>query len=129
MFGLKTRRSNLIATYLVGAFILTLILCVALWYAFGHYWTVVAWLTAWMIAINFAAFCYYGYDKRRARIGSDRVPEAVLHSLTIVGGSIGAYVGMRFFRHKTIKGSFRILFWVLAAFQMILFALIIKYLS
>jgi len=127
MFGLKTRRSNLIAKYLVGALVLTLLLAAGIWYAVGHRWTTLTLLMAWLVSVNIAAFSFYGYDKWRARVGSDRVPEFVLHTLTVCGGSIGSFSAMRYFRHKTIKGPFRIVFWTIVAFQLILIGFIVKY--
>ena len=43
----------------------------------------------------------YGADKRRARKGKWRVPEKTLFLLPLLGGSIGALLGMRVFHHKT----------------------------
>jgi uncharacterized membrane protein YsdA (DUF1294 family) len=82
-------------------------------------------LAAWLVSINIVAFGYYGYDKARARGAASRVPEVVLHGLTFLGGSIGAYAGMELFRHKTIKGSFRIVFWFIAVLQLTLIAVVI----
>jgi len=127
MFGMKTRRNNLIANYLIGALVLTGLLALGFWYATGYYWKLLAILGAWIVSVNIASFGYYGYDKRRARIGSNRVPEFVLHSLTVLGGSIGSWIGMRYFRHKTIKGPFRFVFWTIVAFQIILIGFIVKY--
>lgn len=80
----------------------------------------------WLLAVNVTAFGYYGYDKGRARSASSRVPEVVLHGLTALGGSVGAYAGMQTFRHKTIKGQFRILFWLIVLLQMALAVWVIK---
>lgn len=77
-------------------------------------------LACWLLAVNVVAFAYYGYDKMRAKAARTRVPEMVLHGIALAGGTLGAYVGMRVFRHKTIKGSFRILFWVIAVLQVLL---------
>jgi uncharacterized membrane protein YsdA (DUF1294 family) len=44
----------------------------------------------------------------------------VLHGLALAGGSLGCYAGMRAFRHKTIKGTFRIVFWVIVVLQALL---------
>jgi uncharacterized membrane protein YsdA (DUF1294 family) len=74
-------------------------------------------LLCWLLAVNVITFCYYGYDKRRARSSRSRVPEVVLHGLALAGGTLGAYAGMRLFRHKTIKGSFRIVFFTIAVLQ------------
>ena len=42
-----------------------------------------------------------GIDKSRAKRGVWRVPERTLFLLPLLGGSIGALLGMRIFRHKT----------------------------
>lgn len=58
-------------------------------------------LAVWLIAINLVTFAVYGADKRRARRGAWRVPEKTLFLLPLLGGSVGALLGMRLFRHKT----------------------------
>jgi uncharacterized membrane protein YsdA (DUF1294 family) len=90
---------------------------VALWWLLGaqHSWP--RWIVAWLGAVNVVAFGYFGYDKARARQLGRRVPEVVLHGLSGIGGSPGAYAAMQLFRHKTIKGPFRILFWAIVILQ------------
>ena len=61
-------------------------------------WTV---LLVWLAVINLLTFIVYGVDKRRARRGKWRVPEKTLFLLPLLGGSIGALLGMRVFHHKT----------------------------
>jgi uncharacterized membrane protein YsdA (DUF1294 family) len=58
-------------------------------------------------------FFLYGFDKRRARLGGSRVPEARLHLVELLGGWPGALAGQRVFRHKTRKTSFRLVFWLI----------------
>lgn len=58
---------------------------------------------------NAVTFAVYGADKRRARQGRRRVPERTLLLLAALGGSLGALLGMRVFRHKTRKTKFRVL--------------------
>ena len=58
-------------------------------------------LSYYLIAVNVLAFVLMGIDKRRARRGAWRVPEKTLFLLPLLGGSIGALLGMRVFRHKT----------------------------
>ncbi len=77
-------------------------------------------LAAWLMAINLTAFGYYGFDKAQARGSGPRVPEIVLHGLSLAGGSFGAYLAMRTFRHKTVKGNFRLAFWLIVALQVLL---------
>ena len=61
-------------------------------------WTV---LLVWLAVINLLTFIVYGADKRRARKGKWRVPEKTLFLLPLLGGSIGALLGMWVFHHKT----------------------------
>lgn len=71
----------------------------ALWTAVGHLWQV---LLGYLVLINFAAFILMGVDKRRAkREGARRVPEKRLFLAALLGGSLGAILGMRVFHHKT----------------------------
>jgi uncharacterized membrane protein YsdA (DUF1294 family) len=74
-------------------------------------------LAAWLVAVNLTAFGYYGFDKARARAGGRRVPERILHLLALAGGSLGAWVAMGLFRHKTVDGRFRAVFWCVVAVQ------------
>lgn len=60
----------------------------------------------WLACINIAAFIFYGYDKFLSMKNLWRVPELVLHLLALAGGFIGAFCGMKFFRHKTRKFIF-----------------------
>jgi len=99
-----------------GAALLLLFRPAATWFHF---------LAAWLVSVNLVTFAYYGYDKSCARAASRRVPEAVLHGLAFAGGSLGAYAGMELFRHKTIKGSFRIFFWFIVVMQLLLIAAIL----
>jgi uncharacterized membrane protein YsdA (DUF1294 family) len=114
--------------------IVALILCVAgmlgLWWLLSPEvaWTWPAWLGCWLASVNVITFAYYGYDKLRAKGGEGRVPEVVLHGLSAVGGSPAAYLAMWLFRHKTVKGSFRILFWGIVILQLCLAAAVAKWL-
>ena len=76
-----------------------------------------AWLWAWLIAVNVCTFVFYGYDKQAARRGRLRVPERLLHLLAVLGGTPAAWLAQRTFRHKTIKGRFRLAFWAIAILQ------------
>lgn len=58
-------------------------------------------LIAYPLVINLLAFSLMGVDKTNARQGKRRIPEATLFLSALLGGSLGAVVGMRFFRHKT----------------------------
>ena len=65
----------------------------------------------WLIyleAVNLFTLAVYGFDKYRAKVHRERIPEAALIGLALVGGSIGALAGMRLFRHKIRKRKFSI---------------------
>ena len=76
-----------------------------------------SWLAAWLLAINVTTFLAYYYDKRGAGRGWLRVPEQLLHFLAIVGGSPAALLAQSLLRHKTAKGSFLTIFWIIFAVQ------------
>ena len=63
-------------------------------------------LELYLIAINVLAFSLMGQDKSRAKKNRWRIPEKVLFGSAILGGSIGAILGMQAFRHKTKHMSF-----------------------
>jgi uncharacterized membrane protein YsdA (DUF1294 family) len=86
------------------------------------------WL-AYLGAINLVTLGFYGWDKWRAIKQKSRTPEWCLHLLALLGGSPGAWVAQQFFRHKTIKRSFRIVFWTIVALQIITWILWWRYLQ
>lgn len=61
----------------------------------------------YLFVINAVAFFVYGIDKLKARKGSWRISEATLLLLAIVGGSIGAWLGMKVWHHKTMHRKFQ----------------------
>jgi uncharacterized membrane protein YsdA (DUF1294 family) len=64
------------------------------------------------LALSVFTFFAYRSDKRRAEAGEWRVPESTLHFAALVGGWPGAFLAQRRFRHKTSKGSFQFVFWI-----------------
>ena len=56
---------------------------------------------AFIFLMSLVAFILYGADKRKAKKGAWRIPEAVLLNFGFFGGAIGAIIGMKAFRHKT----------------------------
>ena len=55
----------------------------------------------WLIGINILAFLLYGIDKAKAKRGAWRISEKVLLGTGLLGGALGALVGMKIFHHKT----------------------------
>jgi uncharacterized membrane protein YsdA (DUF1294 family) len=64
-------------------------------------------LIYYLIAVNLITFCVMGYDKRMAKHKKRRIPERHLFLYAFVGGAIGSFLGMKFFRHKTKHASFQ----------------------
>lgn len=65
-------------------------------------------LLVYLLLINIVAFLTYGLDKWKAKKDKWRVPEKVLLLMAAIGGSIGAFLGMRVFHHKTQKLKFKL---------------------
>lgn len=64
-------------------------------------------LVLYLIAVNVLAFILYGLDKKRARNREWRISEKTLIGIAVIGGSIGAILGMHIFHHKTRHWYFR----------------------
>jgi len=75
-------------------------------------------IVAYLIAINLTTFVLYGYDKFISSGDALRVPEYNLHALALLGGSPAGLLAQKFFRHKTIKGSFQLIYWLIVFVQM-----------
>jgi uncharacterized membrane protein YsdA (DUF1294 family) len=63
-------------------------------------------LIYYFLTINVLTFIVYGVDKWKTRQGRWRVPEATLLGLAALGGSVGAWLAMQLFRHKTQHKKF-----------------------
>lgn len=63
-------------------------------------------ILGWIICMNVCAAFAFWSDKARAVAGQRRIPEATLLQLALFGGSPGALVARRVFRHKTRKEPF-----------------------
>ena len=61
----------------------------------------------YLAVINVVTFFVYGIDKWKAKRSQWRVSEATLLGLAVVGGSIGAWLGMKTWHHKTLHRKFR----------------------
>ena len=68
--------------------------------------------SVWFGVMSLATLVVYGIDKRRANLERNRISEKTLHILALIGGWPGAILGQRFFRHKTVKRRFRVVFWL-----------------
>ena len=61
----------------------------------------------YLLAVNSLTFLLYGIDKYKAKKGRWRISEATLLTMAAIGGSIGAWAGMRTWHHKTMHKKFK----------------------
>ena len=64
-------------------------------------------LQYYLVLINVITFMVFGIDKVKAKKGKWRIPESTLLLLAIVGGSIGAWCGLKVWHHKTQHKKFK----------------------
>jgi uncharacterized membrane protein YsdA (DUF1294 family) len=64
-------------------------------------------ITAFLLSVNVIAFFMYDIDKWKAKKDKWRTSEATLMWLAVIGGSIGAWLGMKVWHHKTMHKKFR----------------------
>ena len=61
----------------------------------------------YLLAVNIATFLLYGIDKYKAKKSKWRISEVTLLTMAAIGGSIGAWAGMRLWHHKTMHKKFK----------------------
>lgn len=64
-------------------------------------------IICYLLAVNIVTFLLYGIDKYKAKKGKWRISEATLLTMDAIGGSIGAWAGMRLWHHKTMHKKFK----------------------
>jgi uncharacterized membrane protein YsdA (DUF1294 family)/cold shock CspA family protein len=64
------------------------------------------------LIISAVTFLFYAWDKSSAKRSRSRIAEATLHNLSLFGGWPGALLAQQILRHKSVKKSFRIKFWI-----------------
>ncbi|MBP5375308.1 MAG: DUF1294 domain-containing protein [Bacteroidaceae bacterium] len=69
--------------------------------------TVMRLILIYFAAINVVTFFLYGIDKWKAKRSKWRIPEATLLGLAVIGGSVGAWLGMKVWHHKTMHKKFK----------------------
>ena len=65
-------------------------------------------LVYYLIIMNALAFIIYGIDKKKAEKEKYRISESTLILVAVLGGALGAWLGMLVFHHKTRKKKFKI---------------------
>lgn len=61
----------------------------------------------YLLIVNLVSFALMGLDKRKAKRGQWRISEKTLFLPPLLGGTVGAILGMRVFHHKTKHWYFR----------------------
>ena len=64
-------------------------------------------IAIYLVAVNVVTFFLYGIDKWKAKRSKWRIPEATLLGMAVIGGSIGAWLGIRVWHHKTMHKKFQ----------------------
>lgn len=64
-------------------------------------------LMIYAILINLIGLYVMNADKKRAQRNEWRIKEQTLWTIAIIGGALGATIGMNLYRHKTKHASFR----------------------
>ncbi len=77
-------------------------------------------LATYALIINAITYLLFGFDKRAAERGDSRIPEKTLLMASALGGSVGAVLAQRRFRHKTQKQPFKALLYGIVVAQMAL---------
>lgn len=65
-------------------------------------------LSIYLTVVNFTGFAMMGIDKQKARRDQWRIPERNFFITAFLGGSLGCYLGMQVFHHKTMHKAFTI---------------------
>ncbi|SHK27933.1 Uncharacterized membrane protein YsdA, DUF1294 family [Anaerobranca californiensis DSM 14826] len=81
-------------------------------------------ILAYGLFINIIGFLKMYSDKRRAIKGKWRIKENKLFLIAIIGGSLGIYIGMKVWRHKTRDVLFKHGIPLLIVVQLILFVIL-----
>ena len=82
-------------------------------------------MIGYLVLVNLVSFVMYGIDKRKAIKDQWRIPEKTLLLAALVGGSLGAFVGMQIFHHKTKHWNFKTFFPLMLIVQLVLLGFII----
>jgi uncharacterized membrane protein YsdA (DUF1294 family) len=98
--------------------LLLILPCAGLFDLAAHYQSFLGFLV-YLVASLFAYYFYWD-DKRRAKLGEWRIPEANLHFWALIGGWPGAFIAQQQFRHKTKKLSFQLVFWLIVIVHQVL---------
>ena len=80
--------------------------------------TILPLLSILFIVVNLFTLLLFWMDKQRAIAGERRIPETELLGLAMIGGTPGAFLARRIFRHKTRKQPFSTYLFIIVAIQL-----------
>ena len=66
----------------------------------------IVYFSVFVAVMSLVAFILYAADKKKAKKGAWRIPEATLLGVGFCGGAVGALLAMNMLRHKTKHWSF-----------------------
>ncbi len=67
----------------------------------------IQYIICYIAVVNTIAFFIYGIDKWKAKRSRWRISEATLLGMAVIGGSVGAWMGMKVWHHKTLHKKFK----------------------
>ena len=82
---------------------------------------------AYFVIVNLVTFIIYGLEKKKKKKSKWRFSEAMLLKLAIIGGSIGAWLGMKTWHHKTMHKKFKYGIPTIIIIQLLIIIIIIYY--
>ncbi|MBR4119070.1 MAG: DUF1294 domain-containing protein [Bacteroidales bacterium] len=83
-------------------------------------------IVIYLVAINLYAYILYAIDKYKSKKSKWRIPEKTLITIALLGGSIGALLAMKKFRHKTKHKKFTIGVPLILIAQIVMFYMLIR---
>lgn len=79
-------------------------------------------LAGWCLLMSLVSWAMYWQDKSAARRNAWRIPENTLHLFSLIGGWPGALMAQHVLRHKTVKTSFKLVFRLTVAINLLILA-------
>lgn len=66
----------------------------------------------YLLVASLSSYIAYLVDKSRSKRDRRRIPEKTLHLIDLAGGWPGGLAAQKTLRHKTMKRSFQIKYWI-----------------
>ncbi|HZG60777.1 MAG TPA: DUF1294 domain-containing protein [Anoxybacillus sp.] len=79
----------------------------------------------YVFIVNMLGFFVIAIDKQKAKKGKWRIAESTIWLVSLLGGAIGAMLGMQLFRHKTKHRLFRYRLPFLALFDIVFYIIMV----